>query len=533
VAVRTLVLWCPDWAVTAAGIAAEVPAAVVHANKVEASSPSARREGVVPGLRRREAQGRCPTLVVLERDPAMEVRAFEPIVSALERFNPRVEIRRPGECAFGTRGPSRYFGGDEALASRVAEAVAGVTGTPPSTRSPWSGVGWRVGVADGPFAAGLAARLGLVVPPGESATFLAPLPVATIGDPDLADLLLRLGVRTLGDLAALPEADVQARFGPDGARAHKRARGLDERTLSTRTPPPDLMTAIELDPPAERVDTVAFAARSLARDLHDRMGELGLACTRVRVETETAHGETLERVWSHDGPFSSSDLAERVRWQLEGWLTGRAGGSGAAPTAGLSLVRLVPDEVVPEGDGQRQFWGGASGIDDKASRALVRIQGMLGPDAVVTAVLDGGRGPAEQVRLVPWGDPRHPPARAVMRGGRTARPGDPPPWPGRLPAPAPALVHDRPLAAELVDPEGRPVRVSGRGVASSAPARLSVEGGRWWEVADWAGPWPFDERWWDPPSRRRRARIQVLLAGGRAHLLVLERGGWWVEATYD
>ncbi|MBW8825938.1 MAG: hypothetical protein JF603_06275, partial [Acidobacteria bacterium] len=49
----------------------------------------------------------------------------------------------------------------------------------------------------------------------------------------------------------------------------------------------------------------------------------------------------------------------------------------------------------------------------------------------------------------------------------------------------------------------------------------------------WCGPWPVDERWWDTAARRRRARLQVALADGTAHLLALESGRWTVEATYD
>jgi protein ImuB len=52
-------------------------------------------------------------------------------------------------------------------------------------------------------------------------------------------------------------------------------------------------------------------------------------------------------------------------------------------------------------------------------------------------------------------------------------------------------------------------------------------------ITGWAGPWPADERWWDPAAARRRARLQVLLDDGTAHLLVLERGQWHLEATYD
>src|SRR5205085_1064867 len=72
------------------------------------------------------------------------------------------------------------------------------------------------------------------------------------------------------------------------------------------------------------------------------------------------------------------------------------------------LLRLAADEVAPDDGRQLGFWGGEAVADERAGRALARLQGMLGPEAVVTAVVGGGRSPAEQVRLVPWGDPREP-----------------------------------------------------------------------------------------------------------------------------
>jgi len=75
--------------------------------------------------------------------------------------------------------------------------------------------------------------------------------------------------------------------------------------------------------------------------------------------------------------------------------------------------------------------------------------------------------------------------------------------------------------------------VTGRGVLSAAPARLSIEGRPWCDVVSWAGPWLYDERWWDATSHRRRARFQMVVAGAVAHLVTLEAGSWWVEATYD
>jgi len=498
-ATRTLVVWCPDWPVTAAGVDAETPAAVVFANRVVACSAGARDEGVKRGLRRREAQGRCPELLILEQDPGRDARAFEPVVAAVESLTPRVEIVRPGLCALATRGPSRYFGGDHALARLMADTIA-MVGRFPS----------QVGVADGLFAAELAARQSLVVPARESAEFLAPFPIAALDRPELADLLQRLGIRTLGAFAALPAADVVARFGPDGATAHRLASGLDERSVMGRQPPPDLSVSMELDPPAERVDTAAFAAKQLAHELHEQLADRGLACTRIAIEADTEHGEHLVRLWRHDGALTPAAMAERVRWQLDGWLTASGGLSG-----GLTLIRLAPDEVKPDGGRQLGFWGGAAEADERAGRGLARVQGILGIDAVVTAVLTGGRSPAEQVRVVPWGDARQ--AAPVAE-----------PWPGQVPSPAPATVHVPPLPTEVVDVEGAPVAVTGRGLLAAEPARVAGAA-----VTAWAGPWLADERWWDPPAHRRRARFQLVTDDGVARLVALENGRWWVEATYD
>jgi protein ImuB len=373
----------------------------------------------------------------------------------------------------------------------------------------------------------------------------------------------------------LPVDDVVGRFGPVGAVAHRRSRGLDDRDLDCRALPPDLTIETNLDPPADRVDTAAFAGKSMADELCAALSEAGQVCTCIRIEAETEHGEHLARMWRHHRAFTPASVAERVRWQLEGWLAERTGcgcdppctGGSACPnptggtTGALTLLRLVPEEIEPDRGRQSGFWGGATEADERAARGLARVQGLLGPDAVVTAVLGGGRGPGDRVRLVPWGEPREPPATPrpaaprprrskpstrnakpgsrVRTSGRSPSPTEAPAWPGRLPSPSPIIVASSPsgsppgLPAEVVDASGAAVGVTGRSMITTAPARLSLNGGPWEEIRAWAGPWTADERWWDAAAHRRCARIQVVLVSGAAHLLTLESGRWWVEGSYD
>lgn len=515
-----LVAEVADWPVVAAGYGGAGEVVVVSANRVVAASAAARAGGVREGMVRREAQRLCPDVVVVAADPGRDARAWEPVVAAVETFTTGVEVARPGVVALAARGPSRYFGGDGALGQRVAAAVAAAAGQP-----------CLVGVADGRLAATLAARSApagdavRVVSAGASAAFLAPWPVAVLERPELADLLVRLGLATLGHLASLPRTAVLARFGPDGIAAHRLARGLDERPLAARTPPPDLAVAAEMDPPADRVDTAAFVGKSLADELHGRLGELGLACTVVAIEAHTDHGETLTRRWRHEGALSAGAVADRVRWQLDGWIT-----SGQT-TAGINRLRLVPEEVRPDNGRQLGLWGGSAAAGERVGRSLARIQGLLGPEAVVTAVIGGGRDPASQVRLVPWGDPRGD-AKTSPGPRRHRRRAEVAPWPGRLPGPAPAAVYPVPVPAQVLDAAGRAVTVTARGLVSAAPATFSVAGGPGVAVQGWAGPWPAEERWWDGGGRRR-ARFQLGVAGGAVHLVSRQGGRWWLEATYD
>ena len=108
-----------------------------------------------------------------------------------------------------------------------------------------------------------------------------------------------------------------------------------------------------------------------------------------------------------------------------------------------------------------------------------------------------------------------------------------PPWPGRLPPPAPAVVLPEPLTAAVHDAAGEPVVVSARLAVSAPPAWLAIGTGQPAEITGWTGPWPVDERWWAPAEARRRARFQVCLTDGSALLLAVEGGRWLVEAIYD
>ena len=521
---RVLVVWCPGW-----------PDA---GRETGTAGDGGGPDGGAPGA----------------GQPAHRVPEFGQVVSAVEGFCPRVEVLRPGACAIGVRGPARYFGGEGALAAKIIDAVAG------------GGTACRVGVADGLFAACLAAGharpaptaapahpgAATLVAPGRARAFLAPFPVSVLDGPDAADLaglLPRLGIGTLGEFASLPAADVVNRFGVPGVIAHRLARGLDPRPLAPRPPPADLSVSADFDPPARQAEPVVFAAKALAERMHDGLAASGLACVRVQVQAVWEDGRQLTRLWRHDGLLSALAVAERVRWQLAAGPPARprpspapappAGGGPAAVQApaarrpaertadgypgGIALLRLTPDQLVRDQGRQLGLWGDAL-VTGRVARAAVRVQAMLGQDAVTCPVPAGGRSPDEQVTLVPYGDghDRMPPP---------GRPDEP--WPGRIPPPSPATVYPSPLPARVADGSGVTVAVSGRGLVSAPPARMSADGAPWLAVTAWAGPWPVTERWWHPPAARRRARFQLVTEDGAGWLVAVQEGSWLIEARYD
>lgn len=545
---RFITVWCPDWPIVAAGYGPDQPAAVLSGHRVVARTDAAAAAGVVIGQRRRQAQARCPQIELVEHDAARDAREFESVVRAVADLAPRLDVIEPGWISLAARGPSKYFGGDHAVAEHLASTVAAVIER---------GVQVGVGVAEGRFAASVAARIGarrgapIVVERNASREFCEPLAIGwlqTLGEAsaELVDLFGRLGIRRLGQLAELAESDVLGRFGRPGAHAHRLAAGVDERRAATDDPPPERRVVRRFDDPVAHSEAVVFVAKQLADEVAGRLAATGGVCTRLVVQLETEQGERSERSWYRSTGLSAAAMVERVRWQLDAWIR-LPKGSADEITAGVALVRLIPEEIVADHGVQLGLWGGQSDADRRAGAAIARLTTLTSEQAVTVPVWNGGRLPAERYRWVP--------ATTVDldgRGGPGSVSGDTvdgssAPWPGSLPPPSPATVYADPIPVEVVDAAGDSVQVSGRGVASAPPAavrRLVGDERSGWRrgaarpVRAWSGPWPVDQRWWEPGNHRRLARFQMILgeaddADAQAVLVVAEHRRWWVMARYD
>ena len=199
---------------------------------------AAEAAGVRAGMRLGEALATCPSLVLVDPDPAGVEREWEAILRRLEDVGIAVDPAQPGTVFFETRGVERLYGGVEAALKKALGAVG----------SSWDAC---AGAADRRFAALAAAnvaRAGQILVVSDDATreFLAPLPLDLLPlDEGRQQELRELGVRRLGELAGLPGGAVAERLGPDGRRAWSLASGGERRRVRGRRPPAELVERIE------------------------------------------------------------------------------------------------------------------------------------------------------------------------------------------------------------------------------------------------------------------------------------------------
>jgi hypothetical protein len=126
-----------------------------------------------------------------------------------------------------------------------------------------------VGVAEGKFASRVAATVTRpgnvkIVPPGEAATFLAPLPISHLPAADAMRWRLgMLGLGTIGEVARLPLGAVQAQFGPEGKRCWELAQGTDDEPLIARVTEETVLRRMQLPSPAVALEAIMMAVEKL------------------------------------------------------------------------------------------------------------------------------------------------------------------------------------------------------------------------------------------------------------------------------
>ncbi|MDN5996378.1 DNA polymerase Y family protein [Acidipropionibacterium jensenii] len=552
---RVMLVRVPDWPIRAVQMHTEHsdPLIVAEKGRVLTCCRRAAEDGVLPGLRVRAAQLRCPRARVVVHDPRVEEEGFAPVVARIEeQVAPAVHVLRPGTAVVPVGGPARFYGGERAAAERLWQ-VLGQEG--------WSDA--TVGVADGMFAAEQAA-LGVaavhrgtrtptgqpvpigesdpirIVPAGRSREFLADLEVGALvgsmddcctdGGMDLVVSLRTLGLRTMGLVTTLSREQAATRFGRAGRLAHQYALGQDPRPLVPHRSDHDDTVEIAFEDPVASVEQLEQAVRPTLERLIGEIGSRGLICDTVRILIRSTAG-VCERTWRHPWQFGSDDLVCRVRWQLAELDRPRADTAEEVVceySTGVQAVQLIPT-CRPLADHAEGLFGARPA--EHLVQILTRLQARLGPRAVLVPSVAGGRLLTERRRLTPFG--------SVPDGART---GGDQPWPGRLTGPAPSVIYSEPRPVRVQTLGGQsvhPLEDAGGSAGEDPPGGLDAEpgwlivpGGRRVRVIAWAGPWPVREHWWTDRAVSLD-RYQFVTEDQEAWVLVAASSTWWLEARYD
>ncbi len=233
-------------------------------------SPQARRAGVKARMTVSQAIGACPALRLCEADPVHYDERFSHLLAALGEVSPVIEPAELGRAFVGMDGLEGLYGGPaEQVGMLLNAANCGIRNAESKHEHPIRNPQCRVGWGLGKFTAALAAMRALpgeavVVPRGEEAKFLATQPVTTLPlEPELHRRLRLLGLRTLGEFAALPEAAVTAQFGRAGTRAWRLATGRAVEPVVGRSSPEPVTAALAFFSPVAEHDRLARAAAQL------------------------------------------------------------------------------------------------------------------------------------------------------------------------------------------------------------------------------------------------------------------------------
>lgn len=457
---------------------------------IDANAP-AREHGVGGGMTETEARARCPALVSRPFVEEHVRSARHALLEAAFGVSPRVEDGGAGLVYVDAAGLTWLHGDPVAIGRRLVGQARAV-GFP----------GCRVALAGSRTTARVAAVSAVepvtVVPPGQEGTALAGAPLAVLGlAPDLAATLEGWGVRTLGELAALPRNGLALRLGPAGLRAHDQALGRDRDPFCVWTPPPFWEEAQGLEWEIDSLGALAVVLDAMLERLCARLMAASLAADALDLRLELASGGHHARTVALAVPMCEvRPMLALIVLDLE------AHPPSAAVTHATLSARPVPAQA-----GQGGLWQPPAPRLRDLIGVLARLAALVGPDNVGSPRLDDSHRPDAYTMLA-----FSPPDGAGPVGGCSTRPvsGD---------APEHRLMLRRirpPRRVAVVTDAERPSRVDGQRVVGCAgPWRAS---GAWWDVDAWAQ----DE--WD-----------VALGDGTLCRLArdLRTGAWCVDGVYD
>ncbi|WP_240544666.1 DNA polymerase Y family protein [Paracoccus sp. AK26] len=461
-----------------------------HGPVVHDLNEAARSAGVRRGARVVDMRALCPALQAVPASPRGDAAALTRLMFWARRWGPHSATDGADGLVVDTTGTAHLFGGEAALLSDIEARFAGAGVTARLALAPTWGAAWGL------------ARFGPARAVSHDPADLYPLPIAALRLSEETLLLLRrLGLRRVGDLAAIPRLPLMRRFGRAPAWDNPltrldQAMGRLAEPIGAPEPPLDFVAQARLAEPV--MDPTAWLP-GLVQDLAAQMARQDRGCRRLCLSVFRVDGRRRDvRVATAAPSREAGHLLRLFQGRLD----------GLDPGFGFDLIRLAAEATEPLATAQV----GLDGNADTAlhlSRLIDRLVSRFGADAVS--------------RPLPFES--HLPERSQTRAD--ALRDDPPP------APRP----DRPL--RLFDP---PEEVRVLYAVPEGPPALFVWRRQRIAVTRHAGPERIAPEWWrDSPGTRLRDYFRIEDATGRRLWLYREglagdgRGGmprWFVHGVF-
>jgi len=465
---RYLALWCPflpaerlERAMRRRGEGpAEGPLvlteAVRGAQRLAAVGREALRLGLAPGLTLADARARVPNLLVLDHDPSADSALLARMAEDAQRWTPLVALDPPHGLMLDVTGCAHLFGGEAAMRERVLQRLRR------------GGFSARGSLAGTPEAARALARFGrvAVVPPGQEAEAVRPLPLAALALSEETTLALkRAGFRRIGDLADRPSAPLTSRFGPELVTRLRRLSGRDSLRITPERLLPPCSAERAFAEPVSRSETIARALRALIDQVCAQLGGRGEGGRAFEASFDRTDG-VVRRIGAEAGrPLRDPEAIERLfRERLDALADPLDPGFGFDRIALAVPVSESLDSVQPTLDGRAV-------TENEVADLVDRLIARFGPARISRFVPVDTHDPVRAARLVPAASPV-----VADAGWPVPEPGEPPGRPLHL------FEPPEPVEAVAEVPDGPPIRFRWRRalhdvVRAEGPERILPE---WW-----------------------------------------------------
>jgi protein ImuB len=445
-------------------------------------------------------------------------RGPDVLLSIARDFSPRVERHGPSAVVLDVGGLGRLLGDPHTIGAELERAAAA------------RAAGLRIAVAPTQSAARLLAigYAGLTVRTGDVAAAVASLPVETLrvfmNDEEApgASVAARLkatairletfrrwGLATLGDIAALPAAELSGRMGQDGLALQQLARGVDRTPLVPDPDVPRFLQSIELEWPIDTLEPLSFVLARLLDPLSSALERADRGAAALRLDLRLVDRTTHARMLPLPAPMRDPKvLRTLLLLDLE----------SHPPVAGIDLVTVEIDPA-PARIVQYSLLDRAMPSPETLATLTARLGALVGDARIGSpAIMDTWRPDAFEMRsFLPES------ARAATTAPQTEDSPDP-----RRRGSRDCLILRRfrpPIAIRVAVERGRPVRV--------AIDRRGMPGG---DVEQAAGPWRTSGAWWDAASPAwDRDEWDAALSDGSMCRLFHDRitGHWFLDGILD